>query len=326
MVGFAYGVDALGDMGHAAWLKGLRLVAVAVVAQAVWSMARSLCPDRPRATSPSSPPCWCWRYPRRPARSGRSPSAVPRASRCWRAISRGPRSTWRARASRRRGAALLALFCLLLVLLPALAAASGNHALALAASFYRVGALIFGGGHVMLPLLQAAVVRPGWASNDAFLAGYGAAQAVPGPLSSFAGYLGVIMRPAPNGWVGALLCVVSIFAPSFLLVAGTLPFWAALRGRAGMQAALRGVNAAVVGILLAALFSTMWVGTVVTGADFGVALGAFLLLAGWAVPPWVVVLLGAAAAAGLAAVGGVGLMREAARPDRPPATGAGCRE
>jgi len=140
-----------------------------------------------------------------------------------------------------------------------------------------------------------AVVAPGWISNDTFLAGYGAAQAIPGPLPSVVGYLGVLMQPGLNGWVGGVLCVVSIFLPSFLLVAGAPPFWDMLRGRVGVQAALRGVNAALVGLLLAALFSTMLLSSVVVPADFGLVLGAFLLLAGWRVPPWLVVLLGSAA-------------------------------
>ena len=175
--------------------------------------------------------------------------------------------------------------------------------LPLFSAFYRAGALVFGGGHVVLPLLQAAVVRPGWIGDDAFLAGYGAAQAVPGPLFTFAAFLGAAMRFGPQGWRGALLCLVAIFLPSFLLVAGTLPFWDGLRRRPRVQAALRGVNAAVVGLLLAALFTPIWTGSVGTAADFALVIVAFLLLAGWGVPPWLVVLLGAAAAALIGAAG-----------------------
>src|SRR5205085_11549566 len=145
------------------------------------------------------------------------------------------------------------LFFALLLGLPLLASAIPEQPIKLFDSFYRAGALVFGGGHVVLPLLQAEVVPPGWVSNDAFLAGYGAAQAVPGPLFTFAAYLGTVMGPKPNGWLGGLICLVAIFLPSFLLLVGALPFWATLRRRPGVQSALRGVNAAVVGLLLAAL-------------------------------------------------------------------------
>ena len=165
---------------------------------------------------------------------------------------------------------------------------------------------MFGGGHVVLPLLQAAVVPPGWVSNDAFLAGYGAAQAMPGPLFTFAAYLGAVMIPPPNGALGALIGVVAIFAPSFLLVIGLLPFWDTLRRRQTMQAMLRGVNAAVVGVLLAALYTPVWTAGVHSPAGFGLALAAFLALTFWAVSPWIVVVAGALVAAGLGALG-VGL-------------------
>jgi chromate transporter len=186
----------------------------------------------------------------------------------------------------------LVLFFALLLGLPALAAASSSHILELISSFYRSGALVFGGGHVVLPLLQQAVVPPGWVSNDAFLAGYGAAQAVPGPLFTFAAYLGTVMAPAPNGWMG-LICLVAIYLPSFLLLIGILPFWDALRTRAGVQAALSGVNAAVVGLLLAALYTPVWTSAIFAPADFALGVVAFLLLALWAVPPWLVVIFGA---------------------------------
>jgi chromate transporter len=169
-------------------------------------------------------------------------------------------------------------------------------------SFYRSGSLVFGGGHVVLPLLQAEVVPPGWVTNDAFLAGYGAAQAVPGPLFTFAAYLGAVMGPAPNGWWGGSICLVAIFLPSFLLVVGALPFWDALRRRAGVQSALRGVNAAVVGLLLAALYDPVWTSAIHAPADFALGLLAFLLLVFWRVPPWAVVVLGALAAWGIARI------------------------
>jgi len=171
-----------------------------------------------------------------------------------------------------------------------------SQTIALFASFYRSGALVFGGGHVVLPLLQAAVVPEGWVTNDAFLAGYGAAQAVPGPLFTFAAYLGTVMGRPPNGWFGGLISLVAIFLPSFLLLVGTLPFWDTLRRGAGVQSALRGVNAAVVGLLLAALYKPVWTSGILGPADFAIGILAFLLLALWAVPPWLVVIFGAVVA------------------------------
>jgi chromate transporter len=161
--------------------------------------------------------------------------------------------------------------------------------------------LVFGGGHVVLPLLQAAVTPPGWISNDAFLAGYGAAQAVPGPLFSFAAYLGAAMGPAPNGVVGAALCLVAIYLPSFLLIIGVLPFWTTLRQQPMVRAALRGVNASVVGLLIAALYHPVWTAGIVNAADYAIAIAAFLLLFMWRTPPWLVVVLGALAGAALGA-------------------------
>ncbi len=161
---------------------------------------------------------------------------------------------------------------------------------------------MFGGGHVVLPLLQAEVVPSGWVSNDAFLAGYGAAQAVPGPLFTFAAYLGTVMGPAPNGVIGGLLCLVAIFLPSFLLLIGALPFWDSLRRHPVVQSALPGVNAAVVGLLLAALYRPVWTSAIFAPQDFAIGVVAFLMLTFWAVPPWLVVILGALGASAVAAV------------------------
>jgi chromate transporter len=199
--------------------------------------------------------------------------------------------------SRTLGVAALLVFFLLLGGFPLLAAATGNHAVALIDSFYRTGALVFGGGHVVLPLLQEAVVPPGWIGVDRFLAGYGAAQAMPGPLFTFAAYLGAAMTPAPTGAAGGLLCLAAIYLPSFLLLIGVLPFWDGLRRRAPVQSALRGVNATVVGLLLAALYTPVWTSAIGAPHDFAMALVAFLLLAIWKFPPWLVVILGALAAA-----------------------------
>ena len=198
-----------------------------------------------------------------------------------------------------RSLALLALaaFGGLLLLLPLAVSLLGSPALAQFAAFYRAGALVFGGGHVVLPLLQAEVVPPGWMTNDAFLAGYGAAQAVPGPLFAFAAYLGTVI----GGWGMGLVCLLAIFLPSFLLVVGALPFWEAMRRAALVQAALKGVNAAVVGLLLAALYQPVWTAGIQNARDFAVAMTAFLLLFMWQWPPWLVVVLSAVAAAALTA-------------------------
>jgi chromate transporter len=201
---------------------------------------------------------------------------------------------------RRVALAALATFIGLLIGLPVLASITANQTVQLIDSFYRTGSLVFGGGHVVLPLLQQEVVPRGWVSNAAFLAGYGAAQAVPGPLFSFAAYLGAVMDPKPHGWLGGMICLLAIFLPSFLLLFGVLPFWNALRHRTGAKAALKGINAAVVGLLLAALYDPVFTSAIKTPLDFGIGLVAFLLLAFWQVPPWIVVILGALATGVLA--------------------------
>jgi chromate transporter len=309
MLAFAYGVEALGDVSNAAWLKGLKLVAVAVVAQAVWGMAQSLAPDRPRATVAVVAALIALAIS---SSVGQIAAIVLGAIA---GLTLLPKPALTADADHiplglklHRGVAVVAiiLFFALLLFLPPLASTINNQALHLFDSFYRAGALVFGGGHVVLPLLQAAVVPTGWVTNDAFLAGYGAAQAMPGPLFTFSAYLGAVMIPPPNGAVGALLCVVAIFAPSFLLVIGLIPFWDTLRRRQTMQAMLRGVNAAVVGVLLAALYTPVWTSGVHSPAGFGLALAAFLALTMWAMSPWIVVVAGALIAAGLGAIG-VGL-------------------
>jgi chromate transporter len=301
MTALAYGVGAIGDLSNAGWLRGLKLVAVAVVAQAVWGMARSLAPDRARASVAVAACLVCLAVPSSAGQIAAIllgavigvtilPKEPPNADK---PVSMG------VRIPSGIAVALLVAFFALLFGLPVLADAAGGHFLHLVDGFYRAGSLVFGGGHVVLPLLQATVVKPGWVDPGVFLAGYGATQAMPGPIFTFAAFLGAVETPGPNGWAGALVATVSIFASSFLLVGGLLPFWDTLRHRTGVRAALRGVNAAVVGVLLAALFTPIWTGAVHSSADFGLGLVAFLLLALWAVPPWLVVLLGAAAGWGL---------------------------
>lgn len=190
---------------------------------------------------------------------------------------------------RRTGGLFLALFFLLLGVLPLLAEFASSQAIALVDSFYRAGSLVFGGGHVVLPLLQAEVVPPGWIANETFLAGYGAAQAVPGPLFTFAAFPGASMQSAPSGVAGGAICLLAVFAPSVLLVFGALPFWEQLRRNARMQTALAGINAAVVGLLLAALFTPVWTSAIQKSQDFGLGLVAFVALLFWKLPPWLVV-------------------------------------
>nr|MBP7968442.1 chromate transporter [Brachymonas sp.] len=189
---------------------------------------------------------------------------------------------------RRVGLLWLTLFFALLIGLPLMTAMFPNQTLAMVDAFYRAGSLVFGGGHVVLPLLQAEVVPSGWVSN-AFLAGYGAAQAVPGPLLTFAAFLGASINQIPTGWLGGMICLLAIFAPSFLLVVGALPFWERLRRNMRTQAALSGINAAVVGLLLAALYRPVWTSAVHAPQDFGLALVALVALMFWKLPPWLVV-------------------------------------
>jgi chromate transporter len=302
MIAFGYGVAQLGDIAQAPWLHGLKIVAVAVVAQAVWSMARTLCPDRLRATMAVAAALLVLALPNAVGQIG---AIVLGALIGWRLLPADPKAAHSEIAIHiARPLAIVALiaFFVLLAGLPLLKTASGSHAVALFDSFYRSGSLVFGGGHVVLPLLQKEVVPPGWIGNDAFLAGYGAAQAVPGPLFTFAAYLGTEMPPGPNGWVGGLICLLAIYLPSFLLLVGVLPYWDALRRRAGVQSALKGVNAAVVGLLLAALYTPVWTSAILGPADFAIGIAAFLLLALWRVPPWIVVALGAASAQLLASL------------------------
>jgi chromate transporter len=297
MVLFGYGISSFGDAAGAPWLHGLKVAAVAVVAQAVLGMARTLAPDRQRATLAVVAAVIALAVPSSLGQIG----AIVLGGVAGLILPRGEVAVGQAslnlQVGRTVATVLLVLFFALLIGLPLLSAAIPAQGLKEFTAFYRTGSLVFGGGHVVLPLLQASVVPPGWVSNDLFLAGYGAAQAVPGPLFTFAAYLGTVMNPPPNGFIGALICLVAIFLPSFLLVIGALPFWEELRRRASAQAALRGVNAAVVGLLLAALYQPVWVAGITNAADFALAIAAFLLLFMWQTPPWLVVILSAAAGA-----------------------------
>jgi chromate transporter len=296
LVAFAYGVRSLG-VADAGWLHGLKVVAVAVVALAVWTMARSLIPDGKRAGMAilAATGALLW-----PTGLGQI-TIITVAALVGRQFFPGALAVTNPRAripvGRRMGVCMLTLFVALLVLLPVGRELTGSPSLAVFDSFFRAGSLVFGGGHVVLPLLQSEVVPPGWVTNEEFVAGYGAAQAVPGPLFTFAAYLGAVSGPRPNGLVGATIALVAIFLPSFLLIVGTLPFWDTLRARADFQGALRGINAAVVGLLLAALYQPVWTSAIRGPHDLALALAAFGLLAFAKAPAWLVVVLTAAGGA-----------------------------
>jgi chromate transporter len=314
LVAFAYGAGAFGGPVGAGLLHGLKLVAVAIVAQAVWGMARTLCPDRERASIAVAAALivlfdassaaqiaaivlggvaglWLCRTPTEDARPEGYGGGTP------------PLLQTAAPVSRTLALIALGLFFLLLIGLPLLRGLTGSQGAALVEAFYRSGALVFGGGHVVLPLLRESFVTTGLVSDDTFLAGYGAAQAVPGPLFTFAAYLGAVAGMPPHGpssaaaigW--ATIGLIAIFLPGILILIGALPFWDGFRTRPEAQAIMRGINAAVVGLLGAALYNPVWTSSVRTSRDFAIALVGFILLTVWRAPPLLVV--------GLSALGGV---------------------
>ena len=291
LIAFAFGIGALASAADAGWLHGLKVVAVAVVAQAVLGMARSLCPDRERATLAILASIVALTWPTAVGQLSSIAIAGVVGSIIFPTTVSASLSHMRFPVEKRTGIAAWIIFLTLLIGLPLLRQVVPIHALEVFDSFFRAGSLVFGGGHVVLPLLQAEVVGPGWVTNEQFVAGYGAAQAVPGPLFTFAAYLGALMGTEPNGWTGAFLTLVAIFLPSFLLVTGALPFWDRLRSVPVFQSALKGVNAAVVGLLLTALYTPVWTSAIHSPADFGLGLVAFGLLMFWQCPPWLVVVL-----------------------------------
>lgn len=297
---FALGIASYGDALPTGVLQGLKIVAVAVVAQAVWGMARSLCPDALRASMMAAATCFVLLVPTAWGQVGAIVIAGLLGLALFRPDAGAGHEALSIPVSRRAGGMWLGLFFALLAGLPLAVLVFPGQTLALVDAFYRAGSLVFGGGHVVLPLLQAEVVPPGWVESDVFLAGYGAAQAVPGPLFTFAAFLGASMTDAPTAWVGGLICLLAIFAPSFFLVAGALPFWERLRRHLRTRAALTGINAAVVGLLLAALYDPVWTSAIHGPKDFGLALVALIALMFWKLPPWLVV-LGAGVTGGLVA-------------------------
>jgi chromate transporter len=288
LVLFAYFVKHTSFAG-AGWLHGLLVVAVAVVAQAVWGMAKNLAADRPRATIAILAAVLTLLVPSVFSQIGIIVGAGILGLFLFKEKIGQQVIPVTIRANKKFAGILLILFFAFLILLPLMRQVFETDLLALFDSFYRSGALVFGGGHVVLPLLQAEVVPTGWVSSDQFLAGYGAVQAVPGPLFTFASYLGM----TSFGWKGAVVATIAIFLPAFLLILGALPFWNWLRNRPRFQAALYGVNAAVVGILLAALYNPVWLKVIKSPLDFSLALVSFGLLTVWKCPPWMVVIFSA---------------------------------
>ncbi len=302
LVAFALGVAAVGEAAGAGWLHGLKIVAVAVVAQAVWGMAGALCPDRLRASLAVGAMALVLLFAEAGfGTHGQLLVIVAGGLIGWRmiAVEGTAGDPLPLTVGRTTAVCALFLFFALLAGLPLAAAALQHEALTLVDRFYRAGSLVFGGGHVVLPLLQAEMVDPGWVSRDAFVAGYGAAQAVPGPLFTFAAFLGAAAEIGPGGWAGGAIALGAIFLPSLLLVVGALPFWDALRRRPAVQGALAGVNAAVVGLLLAALYDPVWTSAILSPVDVALAAAAFLLLVSWKVAPWAVVALCALGGAAL---------------------------
>ena len=301
LAAFAYGVHEFGGDGGG-WLDGLKIAAVAVVAFALWGMGKTLTPDRTRITIAVVAAAALL------LTGGVLVQLLVIAGGAVLGLvllrpgdAQGDGDAGR-RTGARIGALALVVFAVALLALPFASRVVDSQPLAVADSFYRSGSLVFGGGHVVLPLLEAEVVSTELVTKDEFLAGYGAAQAVPGPLFTFSAYLGTVMGLLDPWWLGGLLALAAIFLPSFLLVWGVLPFWERVRGFTSVRRGLMGVNAAVVGILLAALYDPVWTSAIDAPEDFGLAAVAFVLLAFWKTPPWLVVVLAAAGGALLAAL------------------------
>ncbi len=292
LVAFAFGVAALGSTTGAGWLLGLKAAAVAVVAQAVLTMARTLTPDARRASIAAGAVILLLLVPHPAVQVAvivggalvgilwlRHDHADP-----------GDQHALDLTIGRRAGAIALALWAVALVGLPVLVAATGSAGLRLADVFYRAGSLVFGGGHVVLPLLQAEVVPAGLVPQETFLAGYGAAQAVPGPLFTFSAFLGASTTTGPTGLLGATIALVAIFLPAGLLVVGVLPFWETLRRAHRARRALAGVNAAVVGILAAALYDPVFTQGITSAGTLAVAVAVFVARVRWQLPAWAAVI------------------------------------
>ncbi|MEZ2624581.1 chromate efflux transporter [Paenalcaligenes hominis] len=292
LIVFALGLQQSGAGLNAGFIHGLQLVAVAVVAQAIWGMARQLCRGVARSVIMFAAAALALSFTWVGAQVLIMMGAATIGTLLFKPISSDHEDALRFPVSLRMAQMVLLAFIVLLLGLPWLAQHFAGHSAALIDAFFRAGSLVFGGGHVVLPLLESEVVATGWVSPDTFLAGYGAAQAVPGPLFTFAAFLGAAMPTTPNGWVGGVVAVIAIFLPSFLLVIGAIPFWGRLRQNTRAQAALIGVNAAVVGLLLAAFYRPVWLSTIHGLPDLLGAAVAFVALSWLRCPPWLVVVLG----------------------------------
>ncbi|MEC4200206.1 MULTISPECIES: chromate transporter [Bacillus] len=278
------------DIGTAGWIHGLKIVAVAVVAHAVLGMAQKLTPDKRRKAIALFALVATLLWQTAFTQVGVILLAAFAGYLIYKEQVETEDSVMRFPVSRRFAAVCLSLFFGLLILLPMLRELTSSSWIAMFDSFYRSGSLVFGGGHVVLPLLEREFVPTGWLSEEAFLAGYGAAQAVPGPLFTFAAYLGAVV----SGWQGGMLATAAIFLPAFLLILGTLPFWDTLRRNPKVKGALMGVNAAVVGILISAFYHPIWTSSILAPVDFAFAAVLFSLLVYWKLPPWIIVAAGAA--------------------------------
>lgn len=290
LVLFAFGIAKYQTDLHAGWLHSLKVVAVAVVAQAIWGMGVKLCPDKERISIATLACLATLAYPHAWVQVGVIALGGFLGIAFLKNTPQLPHVPVKPRISKKTATFFLIAFGALLIFLPLMAKTSQDQGIKLFDSFYRAGSLVFGGGHVVLPLLQSEVVPTGWVSKEAFMAGYGAAQAIPGPLFTFSAYLGAVSTLPPTGWMGALICLVAAFLPSFLLIIGALPFWEKLREFKSMRQSMLGINAAVVGLLLAAFYNPVWTSGILNTKDFGLALFAFILLTFWKAPSWAVVL------------------------------------
>jgi len=287
---FAIGGSQLEGVAYEGFIHGLKIVAVAIIAHAIWGMTRSLCPDVPRAMIMVVSTVLMILFTSAFAQVAVIIIAAILGIGLTQSNSAQSATPLPIAFSVRSGLICLCLFSMLLVGLPLVAYFFPSQIAQSLSSFYRAGSLVFGGGHVVLPLLQAEVVTPGLVSNETFLAGYGAAQAVPGPLFTFASFLGASIYDGALGWYGSLVCLIAIFVPSFLLVFGVLPFWGKVRTNSYAQRAIAGANAGVVGLLIAVLWDPVWTSTVKSISDIVLVLGAFAALMIWKLPSWLVVL------------------------------------
>lgn len=289
LVLFALGITSYSEFISDGILRGLKIAAVAIVAQAIWGMAKSLCPDTKRITLMTVAACYLLIFPSTLGQITVILLAGLIGAIFFKSVGSEGSTILKVSVSPKAGAMWLLLFVLLFISLPIIAAFFSSNLVDIIDILYRAGSLVFGGGHVVLPLLEAELVSIGVIDNDLFLAGYGVTQAVPGPLFTISAFLGA-MADGTNSWLGGMAALVAIFLPSFLLVFGVLPFWGRIQGYDTARAALMGVNASVVGMLIAAFYDPVWVSAILNSRDLSIALIAFVALIFWKAPPWLIVL------------------------------------